>query len=138
LSHIKNSQLYLNDYGKIIEKCWLKLKSRYDYIDLDNFVVMPNHFHGIIILDSVGTGRDLSLQPKRKSLSELMGVFKTTSSKQIHIAGLKSFRWQRSFYDRIMRNEKELYKIRKYIEQNPLAWNIEKNPHENINSEIPL
>ena len=75
----------------------------------------------------------LSLQPhiKIKSLSELVGAFKTKSSKEIHKLGYSTFKWQRSFYDRIIRDEKELYNIRKYIKQNPLRWEIENIP-ENL------
>jgi hypothetical protein len=71
-------------------------------------------------------GLSLQTKIKIKSLSEIIGVFKTTSSKEIHQKGLINFKWQRSFYDRIIRNEKELYQIRKYIRQNPLKWEIEK------------
>jgi len=53
-------------------------------------------------------------------------------TKQIHQNGFISFAWQPRFYDRIIRNEKELFQIRKYIEQNPLKWEIEKNNPENI------
>ncbi|NHZ85029.1 MAG: hypothetical protein GWP19_04010 [Planctomycetia bacterium] len=75
------------------------------------------------------TSPDLSLQKpvKIKSLSELIGVFKTTSSKLIHRTGLPDFLWQRSFYDHVIRNERSLYKIRKYIRYNPLKWYIDKN-----------
>ena len=84
---------------------------------------MPNHFHGIITI--VGTGRDLSLQPKTKSLSELVGAFKTTSSKRIHQLGMPSFQWQRSFYERIVCNDDELRRIREYIQTNPLRWELD-------------
>ena len=83
---------------------------------------MPDHFHGILIIDSpariVGTGRDLSLHGKVKSLSELIGAFKTRSSKHIHRAGLSEFRWQRSFYDHVIRTDEALEKIRDYIVSN--------------------
>ena len=71
-------------------------------------------------------------EQKIKSLSELIGAFKTKSSKEIHIAGAIKFKWQRSFYDRIIRNEDELIKIRKYIRENPLSWEIDKEI-ENLN-----
>jgi hypothetical protein len=54
------------------------------------------------------------------------------SSKELHKKGLKEFRWQRSFYYRIIRNEKELYQIRKYIEQNPLQFEIERDLPDNL------
>lgn len=95
-------------------------------------MVFCDNFHGIIIIDPTGvwTSRDLSIQRtaiKIKPLSELVGAFKTKSSKEIHLKGNKAFKWQRSFYDRIIRNEKELYNIQQYIKQNPMKWEIEKN-----------
>jgi len=54
------------------------------------------------------------------------------SSKALHEKGLKEFSWQRSYYDRIIRNEKELYQIRKYIEQNPLSLDIEQAFPDNL------
>ncbi len=145
--NIQNSEMQLNTYGNIVLNKLKELSNRYSYTELDEFVIMPNHVHVIMIIDNFsvgvgtalepsdnklnvnGTGRDLSLQKqiKTKSLSELIGVFKTTSSKEIHQMGLINFKWQRSFYDRVVRNEKELYQIRKYIRQNPLKWEIEKD-----------
>ena len=144
---IIDGKMILNEYGEIIQKRWLWLKEHYNYIDLDEFVVMPNHFHGILMI--VGSGRDLtknneqrnkrtspdlSLQKfvKIKPLSELIGVFKTTSSKLIHRNGLSNFSWQRSYYDHIIRDEKSLYEIRRYIRDNPLKWDIDENNPENL------
>ncbi|TMA83997.1 MAG: hypothetical protein E6J74_35035, partial [Deltaproteobacteria bacterium] len=124
---IKDGTIQLTPYGEIVVKQWHWLHKRYLQIILDEFVAMPNHFHGIINI-RVGTGRDLSLQsattdrPKVKTLSELIGAFKTTTSKLIHQAGMTSFQWQRSFYERIVRNEDELFRIREYIQTNPLRW----------------
>jgi len=141
---IKNGLIKLNKYGKIVKKQWLWLVKQYRYIKLDEYIVMPNHFHGILIINNenvvgtgrdpknVGTGRDLSLQYKIKSLSELIGAFKTTSSKLIHENGLADFAWQRSFYDNIIRSDKALLKIREYIFNNPLNWDLDRNNLENI------
>ena len=92
---------------------------------------------------NVGTGRDLSLlQPqgtKIKSLSELMGAYKTTTSKQIHLLEkdgsaldrngsrpIPTFKWQRSFHDHIIRNEESYLRISYYIQNNPLNWKEDK------------
>jgi REP element-mobilizing transposase RayT len=132
---IEKAKMILNDFGKIVEERWKALSKKYESVYLDKYVVMPNHFHGIITFDNnVGTTHELSLQTseKIKSLSHYIGEFKMQSSKQIHQNGLKEFKWQRSFYDRIIRNEKELYRIRKYIEENPLRWEIGKGFTENL------
>ena len=119
---VKDGANHLTPYGETLVEQWHWLHKQYLYIALDQFVVMPNHFHGIII---IGTGRDLSLQPKTKSLSEIVGAFKTTSSKRIHQLGMSSFQWQRSFYERIIRNDGELGRIREYIQTNPLRWELD-------------
>jgi REP element-mobilizing transposase RayT len=128
--------MVLNKYGLIAEQQWNWLEAQFSYVVLHSFVVMPNHVHGIIEIDDripvrtgrVRTGRDLSVQqqPKIKSLSELMGAYKTTTSKQIHLSGLTDFKWQRSFHDHIIRNEESYLRISNYIENNPANWDADK------------
>ncbi len=120
LGDIIDGKMVLNLYGKIVREQWTWLSEQYSYLELDQWVIMPNHVHGI--LHMVGNGRDRSLHTKIKTLSELIGAFKTTSSKRIHQAGLLKFRWQKSFYDHIIRNEINLNRIREYIINNPSQW----------------
>ena len=138
---IKNEDCVLNEFGIIVKQILENIPVKYPYVELDYYVIMPNHIHIILIIDpsenvSVVTSRDLSPvgspKPKIKSLSEIIGAFKTMSSKELHLKGLKEFKWQRSFYDRIIRDERELYQIRKYIEQNPLSLEIDKQLPENL------
>ena len=128
---INNGTIQLSPYGAIVRDQWRWLTSQYPYLATDVFVVMPNHIHAIInIADrNVGDGRDRPLREKTKSVSELVGALKTTSSKYIHRAGLTGFQWQRSFYERIIRSEQELDRIREYIQTNPLRWQLDvENP----------
>jgi len=97
---INNGQIILNRIGEIVNRQWLWLAQQYPFVRLDQHIVMPNHVHGILILDGelVGNGRDRSppdseSNQKIKSLSELIGAFKTTSSKLIHESGLLEFKW---------------------------------------------
>ncbi|WP_299702374.1 transposase [uncultured Pontibacter sp.] len=132
-----DGEMQLNEYGYIAEQQWRLLEERYSYVILQAYVVMPNHVHAIIEIDrdSVGTGRDLSARrqtdetnavafpnPKVKPLSELIGVYKTSTSKLIRTAGLDDFAWQRSFHDHIIRTDKAYYQIRDYILTNPERW----------------
>ncbi|MFH2049019.1 MAG: transposase [bacterium] len=131
---IKDGEMILNDAGKISYARWLWLKEQYHYVDLDEFVIMPNHIHGIIIINDVtNTNHSDRSRPvitkKIKPLPELIGAFKTTSSKMIHKQGLVNFKWQRSFYDHEIKNETDLNNIREYIVNNPLRWELdEENP----------
>ena len=125
-SKIKNSSIILSKYGNIISEILINMQSYYN-VEIDYYVIMPDHIHLIIILD-----KDES--KKNYSLSDVIGKFKSFSSKKIRkvLEVEEKFEWQKSFYDRIIRNEKELYKIRKYIQENPLRWDIEKDNRENL------
>jgi len=150
--------MQLNEAGKIVQWEWERLARRSNFIELGAFVAMPNHFHGIIILhDSVGATRldYLNTAPKSgnsvntinsrknnkglplrakgplpKSLSAIIGQFKSRVTKRIHKTdGFSPERiWQRGFHDRIIRNEDEWSRIHLYIEVNPSNW---EKDHDN-------
>jgi REP element-mobilizing transposase RayT len=92
---------------------------------------MPNHIHAVIEIDSslLKTVPNL-YEPEKivkiKSLSQIMGAFKTTSSRLIHDAGNIDFAWHRSFHDHIIRDESAYLNIVNYIENNPNSWNKDK------------
>ena len=128
--------MVLNECGTIAQQQWYWLEQQYMYVRLHAHIVMPNHVHGVIEINRDlilghrihGPG-DQSENIKIKSLSELIGAYKTTSSKQIHLLQAEdksypyqSFRWQRSFHDHIIRNQKEYNRIISYIEKNPDSW----------------
>lgn len=127
---VVDKKMILNNYGRIANDQWHWLAEKYPYIILHEFIVMPNHIHGIIEIsrkkiDRVASHND---QPeiKIKSLSELMGAYKTTSSKQIHLIGFDDFKWHRSFHDHIIRDYMAYIRIANYIINNPIKWNGEK------------
>ena len=138
---IENRKMILNELGETVEKEWLRTTDLRKNVELDYYIVMPNHFHGIIILNEnlVETRRGVSLQqtnefskPIKNSLSVIINQFKGAVKRWCNKSGYTDFVWQSSFYDRIIRNEKELYNIRKYIEQNPLKWEFDRDELENI------
>ena len=141
LGDIVDDNMQLNEYGRIVETAWEWLGQQYPYVDLDEWVVMPNHLHGIIVIcdDCRGDLRrgDSRIAPttigpnKRKPLGRLVGAFKTVSTKEINlIRGTPAATiWQRNYYEHIIRNEGELARIRKYIDENPLKWDLDQeNP----------
>ncbi len=131
-SHIVYSELILTEFGKILDDVWNNLPKYYN-VELDYYIVMPDHFHGIVIIDNtLNVKDDKGKDPL--TLSDIIGKFKSYSSRKIRnlLVNKDEFEWQKSFYDRIIRNDKELYNIRKYIQENPLRWDIEKNNPENL------
>lgn len=126
--NIFDKAIILSEYGKIVQEEWIKSVEIRKEIELDEFIIMPNHIHGIIIINNnhVETNGRSSLQPSMqpKSISSFIAGFKSSATKRINIA--RNMRgnpvWQRNYYERIIRHEKELNNIRKYIETNPLNW----------------
>jgi REP element-mobilizing transposase RayT len=123
---IIRGEMRRNEFGDSVASCWEWLARQCSYIALDDWVVMPNHLHGIVaITDCRGGSR--TAPTKRKTLGRLIGAFKTVSTDQLNeIRGNPGAQlWQRDFYDHIIRNEDELIKIREYIRTNPLRWGFD-------------
>ncbi|HCY75399.1 MAG TPA: transposase [Ignavibacteriales bacterium] len=144
---INSGKMILNDVGKMAEKIWLDIPEHFSFAELDYFVIMPNHIHGILILNdhckdvacNVSTlavnAKFSKLSPKKYTLSTVIRSYKSAVTKWCNKNEIL-FEWQPRYFDRIIRNETELYNIRKYIEQNPLKWEIEKNNPDNIDYDL--
>jgi putative transposase len=127
---VVNCEMQLNRLGMIVSQAWEWLACQYLYVDVEPYVIMPNHFHAIIQIREIGDFCSGGLRPaaiknnKTKPLGQLIGAFKTRSSKYINIErGTQgSPTWQRNYYEHIIRNSAELEKIGKYILSNPVRW----------------
>ena len=109
----------------------------FTHVELDAFVVMPNHLHFILVfIDDSLAEDDFKIEPKRlaKSLGSAVATFKANVTNRLR--GIqRDFElkvWQRGYYDRIIRNEEELNRIREYIRLNPEKW--EEDHEYTINS----
>jgi putative transposase len=133
MGEIVDGQMQLNHYGQIAANCWEWLPRQYEYIDMDEWIIMPNHLHGILVINDDGRKGGSRTAPtqatKRKSLGRLIGAFKTVSSKQINTIRKTpgAVIWQRNYFERVIRNKDELRKIRDYIIGNPLTWEQDEN-----------
>ena len=143
---IVDGGVHLNDMGRIVVDSWEWLAEQYAHVSLDEYVVMPNHAHGIIVItDDCGDGScgedscrgGSRTAPTRKPIGRLIGAFKTVSTKRINalrqMPGAKL--WQRNYYEHIIRNEEELNRIRQYIADNPIQWEMDR---ENPNADRPV
>ncbi len=143
---IHDGQMHINQLGKIVQTEWLKSAKMRPNLRLDEWIVMPNHLHGIVwivesehqqksnsspVLLAEANCRDLSNESskqsfhrKANSLGSFIGGFKASVTKQIN-----QFRkntsipiWQRNYYESIIQDERALDSIREYIQQNPQRW----------------
>ena len=141
---VVDDNMRLSDAGQIVRAVWEQMPERYCGVDLDAFVIMPNHIHGIVVLN-VGAGpracpdcgQPQGVAPTTPmSLPQVVHRFKSLITARYRRAvverGWPAFRgrvWQRNYYEHIIRNEEELRKLRKYISDNPLAWAVDReNP----------
>ena len=117
--------MILNQLGEIVVATWTNLPKHFIGISIDDFIVMPNHLHGIIIIEDVKT--PLKQTPfEHPSLVVIVGSFKTWSARKINALTNRTGKpvWQRSFYDHVIRNETGLNHIREYIINNPIQWGL--------------
>ena len=133
---VKNRECLFEDerYSSIVDWAWRQLAVLNDHVVLDEYVIMPNHFHGILITDARRGGSrtaPTNAPTARKPLGRLIGSFKTMSTKGINLLreapGLQV--WQRNYYEHIVRDDTELARIRQYILDNPGNWETDpENP----------
>jgi putative transposase len=131
---IVDAEMQLNDVGRIVWECWNVIPEHFPHVELDAFIAMPDHVHGIVLISqpsetNVRTSPlrpDTALErpngPKKRSLGSIVGSFKSAASKRINESrGLPGTPvWQRSYWDRVIRDDRELEETRSYILENPV------------------
>lgn len=149
---VKDGKMNLTPVGAIADVLWYEIKNHANHVELDEFVVMPNHIHGILVLKNdspvapvvspvVGTGHALSLQPGqpgqkrfqnpgKNTLSSIVGSYKSAVTRHSRRLGFK-FEWQSRFHDHIIRDDLSYQRIARYIKTNPENWKDDK-----FNSEL--
>ena len=154
---IKEGVIKLTSFGEIVERLWFEIPDHFENIFLDQFVVMPNHIHGIIIIfdeevQNAGV-KNVGVQyieplhaPLQKSsqnrthqfqkiipgsLGSIIRSYKSSVTRWCKKNGHGYFQWLRNYYEHIIRSEKELTKIRQYIIDNPLKWEFDQENPKN-------
>ncbi|MCK4547497.1 MAG: transposase [Candidatus Eisenbacteria sp.] len=158
---IVSGMMWLSKCGAIVQEQWIRTGAVRDNVELDAFVVMPNHLHGIVVLNDprvpvgatrwvarnaigppvqswathrvapTGPDRIRAAGPEHGSLGAIIGQFKPAATRAInrlrHTPG--GLVWQRNYYEHVIRDEEEFNRIRQYIFDNPLEWDLDpENP----------
>jgi REP element-mobilizing transposase RayT len=153
---IFDGEICLNDAGCMIQKWWYEAAGKFKNIVLDEFMIMPNHFHGIIAIvgatlcgcPGIHDRPEINLEPANTeqphrvapTLGDIIDWFKTmTTNEYIRNVRQKNWPtfngkfWQRNYYEHVVRGEKELHRIRKYIIDNPAKWAEDEDNPAHIN-----
>ncbi len=123
LGKIENGDCVLSQIGRIVEKNWMDIPNAFPRVILDDYVIMPNHIHGIIILAGYGRGlinqtptgngaKWILMKNPKQTLGKIIRHFKDRSTKQVQDAGWAIFKRQRNYCEHLIRNEKSYYKIK--------------------------
>ena len=125
---IIDAEMKLSEIGKIACQCWEEISDRFPFVLLDAFVVMPNHIHGIIIIDKEQPpifNPHNQFSPQSENLANIIRGYKAgVSSKAKNINS--HFKWQTRFHDHIIRNSDSYTHITNYIHNNPFLWKDDK------------
>jgi REP element-mobilizing transposase RayT len=126
LARIINAESYLSPLGLIVaEEIW-RTPYRRPNVEIDCYVVMPNHFHAVV--DITGSQSEEPMDETSGALSSagslgtVVGAIKSAATRRIHDAGYGDFAWQPRFHDHIIRSDEELQRIRAYVQGNPGRW----------------
>ncbi len=148
---VANGTMRLNAAGQLAAMLWNNLTPRFVGIELDAFVVMPNHIHGIIVLPyrAATVGAPLVGAPRggradtraAPTVGDVVGAFKSLFTVK-YIRGVKQCRWpsfdrrvwQRNYYEHIIRDDAELARVRRYIDENPLQWELDQENPQRVGS----
>ncbi|SDM83287.1 REP element-mobilizing transposase RayT [Geoalkalibacter ferrihydriticus] len=147
----------LNELGMVVRDCWTAIPQHFPHVELDEFIIMPNHIHGVfwIVNDNSPVGAthaspDLGSinpaetgaltrathasplrrpGPKRRSVGAIVGSFKSAATKRINAMrdDVGCPVWQRNYYEHVIRDERDLHAVRQYIADNPAKWELDTN-----------
>ena len=132
---IIDGEMLLNEIGKIVERCWKEIPNHFKDVGLDQFICMPNHVHGVIVIcpkkDNVGVQNFEPLQNRYQhiipqSIGSIVRGFKSGVTKWCRKNTEIQTVWQRNYYEHVIRSEEELNKIRRYIINNPPKWEYDQ------------
>ena len=145
-----DGEMVLSDAGDMVSRVWDGMPDRVPYVEIDEFVVMPNHVHGVIFISQSSASRVppvgaslVGAQDVAPALGDVVGAFKSLTTvdygKGVRETDWPPFhkrRWQRDYYERIFRNESEIGLAREYIADNPMKWELDRENPARIGSGI--
>ncbi|MCY4448109.1 MAG: transposase [Chloroflexi bacterium] len=135
---VVDGEVRLSGAGEMAREVWQAMPQRFPFVEMDAFVVMLDHVHGIVVIRGDGAGAPIGdarvsgragAAPTARALGDVVGAYKSLTTaayiRGVHDAGWPLFHgrlWQRNFYERVVRDECELNELRAYIRDNPLRW----------------
>ncbi len=137
--------MFVSQIGQVAEAFWHEIPNHFAGVELDEFIVMPNHIHGIIFMPETEIARSpreteqgknlymSQITPRKGSLSSIIRSYKGAVTREANLLNLEvQFGWHSRFYDSIIKDADGLYAIRQYIKNNPINWDKDDNNPINL------
>jgi REP element-mobilizing transposase RayT len=131
-THDRQLSMESSEVAAVVTAAWDEIPNHIMGTGLDAFVVMPNHVHGILIIQRTDSGQARLSPGTGTTVGQIVRSFKAAVTRELRLRGLWDGTpfWQAGFYDRVIRDREELNRIRTYIENNPTAWQYDwENPN---------
>ena len=132
--HVVNGEMHLNEAGEIARRCWEDIPAHFRAVELDAYVIMPNHVHGIIAVPRRGTAcraptTERFGKPTVGSIPTIVRSYKSSVTRYVNVTRHASGTpvWQRGYYEHVVRNDAELTAIRECIQANSAQWDDDEN-----------
>jgi REP element-mobilizing transposase RayT len=145
LGEVINGEMVLSEFSEVVEREWLRAAEIRPNVELDEFIIMPNHIHGIIVINESNVGATcrspegegtspLRKGPRSASIGAIIAGFKSAVTRRINDLRGTPYTpvWQRNYYEHVIRNENDLDEIRGYIINNPLKWDLDSENPNNV------
>jgi putative transposase len=135
---VLDGQVRLSAAGEILAECWIATPDHFSDVRLDSWVIMPDHLHGIVVVVATRASAPPASRsprgPASRSIGAIVGSFKSAATKRINaLAGRnRTPVWQRNYYEHIIRNDSDLQRIRRYIDENPMRWMSERESRRRL------
>jgi len=130
---IVGGRIVLSEIGKIAAKYLEDIPNHFDNVFVDEYIIMPNHIHIILSIVGVQNFEPLRHEYQKiipKSIGSIVRSYKASVTKWCKENDYKKFKWQRNYFEHIIRNDEDYIRIREYIRNNPLKWEVdEENPY---------
>jgi len=141
--HISDGRVSLSRVGEIVADEWQKTPKIRSNVELDGWVVMPNHMHGVVIINNLNPveemGRNASPSTNNRfgplrpgSLQSIINNYKGAVTRRCRSEGIEDFAWQARYWEHRVRTERDLLSIRHYIESNPMRWVLDHESAEGL------
>jgi len=133
--NISDEKTALSEIGDIVKRYLIEIPNHFENVFIDDYIIMPNHIHFILSIVGVQNFEPIRNEYQKiipKSIGSIIRAYKAFVTRRCKTEGYETKIWQRNYFEHIIRNDEDLFRIREYIQNNPLQWELDEENPESI------